>query len=164
MSAPRAVHSSHPPTYLFLGVQMKILLSSRQTNRQFSMIEGLMLPGGDGGLHVHHFEDESMYLIEGSLEVTIGDQVFMLKAGESYFAPRDVPQRPRNVGHVPARALLVTTPGGFDEFIESAGVRLDAGKPLPAPAPPSQEELDDLLALAGEFGIEIMAPPELGPA
>jgi len=32
-----------------------------------------MPPGGDGGLHLHANEDESMHLLEGELEVTIGD-------------------------------------------------------------------------------------------
>ena len=84
------VHKQHAESYLFLGVAMKILLSSADTGGQFSLIEGLMPPGGDGGLHVHAKEDESMHLLEGSLDVTIGDRNFALVAGESYFAP---PQR-----------------------------------------------------------------------
>ena len=52
---------------------MKTLLSSEDTGGQFSLIGGLMPPGGDGGLHLHANEDESMHLLEGELEVTIGD-------------------------------------------------------------------------------------------
>ena len=52
---------------------MKTLLSSEDTGGQFSLIEGLMPPGGDGGLHLHANEDESMHLLDGELEVTIGD-------------------------------------------------------------------------------------------
>jgi mannose-6-phosphate isomerase-like protein (cupin superfamily) len=160
MSASDAVHSTDSPTYLFLGVQMKILLSARQTGGQFSMIEGIMPPGGDGGLHVHHCEDETMHLLEGELEVTIGKRIFTLRAGESYFAPRDVSQRLRNLGTEPARALLVTTPGNFDEFVARAGMRLIPGEALPEPAPPGPEQLAYLLALADEFGIEILPSPE----
>ena len=57
----------------FSRVRMKTLLSSEDTGGQFSLIEGLMPPGGDGGLHLHANEDESMHLLEGELEVTIGD-------------------------------------------------------------------------------------------
>jgi mannose-6-phosphate isomerase-like protein (cupin superfamily) len=160
MSASEAVHSTDSPTYVFLGVQMKILLSAGQTGGQFSLIEGVMPPGGDGGLHVHHREDESMHLLEGELEVTIGKRVFTLRAGESYFAPRDVAQRLRNLGAVPARAMLVTTPGGFDEFIARAGLRLIPGEVRPESAPPGPEQFAYLLALANEFGIEILASPE----
>ena len=155
-----AAHVQTPTTYVFLGVQMKVLLSSAQTGGQFSMIEGVMPPGGDGGLHLHRHEDESMNLLEGELEVTIGEDVFTLKPGESYFAPRGVPQRLRNLGTVPARCLLVTTPGGFDLFIAQAGLELVAGAAPPAPAPPTPEQIGQLMQLAAEFGIEILAPPE----
>jgi hypothetical protein len=100
-----------------------------------------------------------MHLLEGALEVTIGKRVFTLRAGESYFAPRDIPQRLRNLGTVPARALLVTTPGNFDKFIARAGVRLIPGEALPEPAPPGPEYFEHLLALADEFGIEILPSP-----
>jgi hypothetical protein len=35
-----------PEAYMFLGVRMKIFLSSKNTGGQFSLIEGLMPPGG----------------------------------------------------------------------------------------------------------------------
>jgi mannose-6-phosphate isomerase-like protein (cupin superfamily) len=89
------VHTQGSEIYIFLGVQMKILLSTQDTGGQFSLIEGLMPPGGDGGLHVHTNEDESMHLLEGELEVTIGDHKFLLASGESYFAPRNIPHRLR---------------------------------------------------------------------
>ena len=78
-----AVHARYPETYIFLGVQMKILLSSEDMGGQFSLIEGLMPPGGDGGLHLHANEDESMHLLEGELEVTIGDRTFLVASGET---------------------------------------------------------------------------------
>jgi mannose-6-phosphate isomerase-like protein (cupin superfamily) len=123
------VHSQTRKTYLFLGVQMQILLTSDETGRQFSLIEGIMPPGGDGGLHVHVNEDESMLLIDGELEVTVGEQTFTLTPGGRYFAPRGIPHRLQNRKGVPARALLITTPGGFDQFISQVGIPLGEGAP-----------------------------------
>ena len=144
---------------MFLGVRMKILLSAKETGGQFSLIEGIMPPGGDGGLHLHANEDESMHLLEGELEVTIGDKKFPLTSGESYFAPRNIPHRLRNLSQTPVRALLVTTPGGFDAFILQAGIRLADGI-MPLLEPPTSEQMAKLLKLAKEFGIKIIAPPE----
>lgn len=124
------------------------------------MIEGIMPPGGDGGLHVHALEDESMHLLEGELEVTIGEKTFTLKPGQSYFAPREIPHRLKNLGKTPVRALLVTTPGGFDQFIAAAGLPLVDDIASPA-APPTPEQIGQLQALATEFGITILAPPGL---
>src|SRR5258705_4216546 len=41
---------------------------------------------------------------------------------QTYFAPRGVPQRLRNLGDCPARGVFVTTPGGFDGFVAKAGI------------------------------------------
>src|SRR6516225_4223315 len=92
------VHTRCPEEYMFLGVQMKILLSAKETGGQFSLIEGVMPPGGDGGLHLHANEDESMHLLEGELEVTIGDKKFpsyfrrKLLRSEEYPAPPPKPE------------------------------------------------------------------------
>ena len=115
-----------------------------------------MPSGGDGGLHVHRNEDETMHLLEGALEVTIGDLIFTLKAGQTYFAPRGVPQRLRNLADCPARGVLVTTPGGFDGFVAKAGISEVSA--LPA-TPPTHEDMKRLLELAAEYGIELLAPP-----
>jgi quercetin dioxygenase-like cupin family protein len=141
-------------SFTFLGVAMKVLLSSAETGGQFSMIEGVMPPGGDGGPHIHHREDESMQLLEGQLEVTIGSDHFTLRQGESYFAPRGIPQRLQNRGDQPARGLLVTTPGGFDEFI--AATAASGLGDTPRPGEPAQ--MIRLLDLAAEFGIQILTP------
>lgn len=162
-NTPVPVMEVSPPAYTFLGVRMRILLSSQQTGGQFTMIEGVMPPGGDGGLHVHHREDESMFIVEGELEVTIGDTVRTLQAGSSYFAPRGVPQRLRNRGTTPMRGILVTTPGGFDEFIAKAAAPFDETmaslETKPGEAAPSPEQMAGLLQLAETFGISILIPP-----
>jgi mannose-6-phosphate isomerase-like protein (cupin superfamily) len=156
-----AVYNTHPKVFVFLGVQMKILLSSADTGGQFSLVEGTMPPGGDGGLHIHLREDESMHLLEGQIEVTIGEKVFDLKPGESYFAPRGIPQRLRNCGSVPARSLMIMSPSTFDEFIACAGVPVFDGEAPPPTEAPTAEQMKRLFALARRFGIKILEAPEL---
>jgi mannose-6-phosphate isomerase-like protein (cupin superfamily) len=153
-----AVFETAAPSYVVLGVHMRILLSAQQTGGQFTLIEGIMPPGGDGGLHVHEREDESMTILEGELEVTVGEEVRTSKAGASYFAPRGVPQRLRNRGAIPMRSLLVTTPGGFDVFVAKAGQPADVSTPA---APPTPEQIVQLVRLAGEHGIRILEVPAL---
>ena len=159
MNIDTMTHAVVPRRFLFLGVDMRILLSTAESGDQFSLVEGIMPPGGDGGLHVHAFEDETMHLLEGDLAVTIGDASFELRAGETYFAPRNVPHRLRNLSNRPARGLLVTTPGGFDRFVEQAGLALADDASLPIGAPPTASGLERLIRLAKDFGITILAPP-----
>jgi quercetin dioxygenase-like cupin family protein len=157
MPAQVATLVTNAPTYLFLGVPMTIHLSGSQTGGEFALIEAVMPPGGDGGLHIHTREDESIHLLEGELHVTIGQENFVLKAGQSYFAPRNIPHRLRNRSNIAARALLINTPGTFDEFVQKAGI-----PPADAAAsagPPDPESVQQILMLAESFGVKILAAP-----
>jgi mannose-6-phosphate isomerase-like protein (cupin superfamily) len=153
-----ATHVTNAPTYVFLGVPMTIHLSGAQTGGEFSLIEAVMPPGGDGGLHMHTQEDETLYLLEGELSATIGDKKFSLKSGESYFAPRNIPHRLINRGSIPARALLINTPGTFDEFVRQAGVPATE-QAAPPSGPPTPEQIQHILTLAETFGVKVLAPP-----
>lgn len=159
MSAKQIVCVQQSPSYIFLGVTMQIYLSGKETGGESSLIEAVMPPGGDGGLHVHLREDESVHLLDGSLQITVGGQMFPLKAGQTYFAPRNIPHRLRNTGSEPARALLINTPGTFDEFVIIAGI--PAGQGASAAMIPDSDQVHRLMALAEEFGIRILAPPEV---
>jgi mannose-6-phosphate isomerase-like protein (cupin superfamily) len=159
MISRKPLYVQQPLSYVFLGVAMQIHLSGVQTGGEFSLIEATMPPGGDGGLHLHTREDESVHLLEGRLEVTIGEETFTMQAGQTYFAPRNIPHRLRNTGNVPARALLINTPGTFDKFVQMAGT--PAGQDESTPGFPDPEGMQRLLALAEEFGVKVLASPEL---
>jgi mannose-6-phosphate isomerase-like protein (cupin superfamily) len=158
MISKKPQYVQQPLSYVFLGVTMQIHLSGVQTGDEFSLIGATMPPGGDGGLHLHTREDESVHLLEGCLDVTIGEETFTMQAGQTYFAPRNIPHRLRNSGNVPARALLINTPGTFDKFVQMAGTPV--GQDASASVFPDAEQVQRLLALAEEFGVKILAPPE----
>jgi mannose-6-phosphate isomerase-like protein (cupin superfamily) len=159
MISKNLLYVQQPVSYVFLGVTMQIHLSGVQTGGEFSLIGATMPPGGDGGLHLHTHEDESVHLLEGCLEVTIGEETFTMQAGQTYFAPRDIPHRLRNTGNVPARALLINTPGTFDKFVQMAGTPV--GQDSYTPGFPDPQQMQRLLALAEEFGVKILVSPEL---
>ena len=49
-------------------------ISSQATHGAFSLVEFVSEPGEGVGLHVHEHEEELVYLLEGQIEVTLGDQ------------------------------------------------------------------------------------------
>jgi mannose-6-phosphate isomerase-like protein (cupin superfamily) len=152
------VHHELSRSFVFQGFELRILMTSEQTAGQFSMIEGLVPPGGDSGFHVQHHEDERLVVLEGSFEVTLGAETYIIAQGESYFAPRGTPHRLRNTGSEPSRAMVVTTPGGFDEFVSLAGSPIVNGIP-PQPSAPTPEDLGRLFELAERYGIEMLPDP-----
>lgn len=74
------------------------------------------MPGEGVPLHVHDRDEEFYYILEGAYEMQAGDERFTAEAGSMVVIPRDVPHQFRNTGNVPARALMIFRPGGFDEL------------------------------------------------
>lgn len=64
------------------------------------------------GLIEHHGE-EMGYVLEGELELRLGDDVWALEQGDSFYFPSQIPHGYRNIGTVVARVLWVNTPVTF---------------------------------------------------
>ena len=56
------------------GSQTFHKIKSKDTNGVFSVLEFVTPPGKGVALHVHEREDELVYLLDGEIEVTLGDQ------------------------------------------------------------------------------------------
>jgi mannose-6-phosphate isomerase-like protein (cupin superfamily) len=64
-------------------------------------------------LHLHHNDDETWYVLEGTLGVRVGDKDVEAKAGSAVFVPRGTPHTYWNPGPG-LRYLLVMTPRIFE--------------------------------------------------
>lgn len=87
----------------------------------------------DFPLHVHHREDEGIYVLEGSLTATVGDETYSLGPGDFVFLPRGIPHSLINTSEPEARFVFVSAPGGFehlmDDFVEAAMTGHSPGSP-----------------------------------
>src|SRR5215471_10837599 len=63
-------------------------VKSKDTNGVFSVMEFVTPPGKGVALHVHEREDELVYLLEGEIEVTLGDQKMKAVSGLSLASQR----------------------------------------------------------------------------
>lgn len=80
------------------------------------LLEGfvfVMEPGGHSGGTLQHEGEECGYVLEGTLELTVGDKVHRLRPGDSFFFQSDIPHAYRNPGKVTARVLWINTPPTF---------------------------------------------------
>jgi quercetin dioxygenase-like cupin family protein len=82
--------------------------------------------GGGPPRHLHHEQEEWFYLIEGELVAEVGKDSFRLKAGDSIFAPRQVPHAFLYVAAKPGRMLIAFTPAGKMEAYFRNGHGFDA--------------------------------------
>jgi quercetin dioxygenase-like cupin family protein len=72
--------------------------------------------------HTHTREDETYYLLSRELEVIVGDEVFVLREGDTLIAPRDIPHQLRNSGNTENHYLLMFSPSGFEGFLKVTAV------------------------------------------
>lgn len=62
---------------------------------------------------IAHVGEEMGYVIEGEFELRLGDEVYRLSAGDSFYFSSDVPHSFRNPGKTQTRVLWTNTPATF---------------------------------------------------
>lgn len=73
----------------------------------------IVAPGVASDGLIEHPGEEMGYVLQGSIEMTIGEQVFVMEAGDAFHFPSNVPHGYHNKGTVEARILWVNTPVTF---------------------------------------------------
>ncbi len=111
------------------GSQIFHKVKSNDTNGAFSVVE-IVTPQGKGvDLHVHECEDELVYLLEGEIEVTLGNQKMKAIPGVLAILPKGIPHGFTNIGNKPSRLLDTILPGQFDNYFVEFAALIAAGDP-----------------------------------
>jgi len=80
--------------YKMKGVTLNTLdikISGKDTENDLAVFEQTGLtPNGGPPLHIHPFQDEWFYVIEGEYRFQVGDDSYSMMAGETIFLPRNV--------------------------------------------------------------------------
>ena len=84
--SPKIVKQNEGLVLNVLGDNQTIKLTGKDTNGQFTLIEQNNPPGVGIPPHVHENEDEVFQVLEGSVEMRIGDSATTLNAGDVIFA------------------------------------------------------------------------------
>lgn len=100
----------------FPGTDIFHRAKSNDTDQVFSVVELVTQPGQGVMVHVHDYEDELVYVVDGEIEVTLGDQTMTATAGVLALLPRGIPHGFTNIGDKPSRILDVILPGNFDNY------------------------------------------------
>jgi len=113
--------------------------------------------GGGGPLHLHHDQDEWIYILEGEFEFKVGEKKFKAGAGESVFIPRKAPHAWACVSEKPGKIIDTYQPAGkMEEFFRELGKY--HGKPLVHEA----LTLEQLRRLFDDHGMKMAGPPMVG--
>jgi len=137
-----------------VGDVYRMLVTGKQTDGKYALIESLVPPGGGPPLHRHSREEEGFYILEGELTVTVDGRREVLTAGMFANLPVGSAHMFRNEGTKTVRMLLTIAPAGLEEMFLEIGAALPDGATV-AP-PPSKTEIDRLIAAVGTYGVELM--------
>ena len=129
-----------------LGITMKT--NGKSTHDAYSLFE-YAIPAETKGPppHVHTREDESFICLAGRLDVQLGDEDFVLDAGDYLFLPRDVVHTFRNSTKDEARVISVVSPAGLERYYQAL-----------ADLPPGPKDISVMQGVMADFGIELRLP------
>jgi quercetin 2,3-dioxygenase len=129
-------------------IPLQIKVSGKDTDGAFFSFEHAKMGKGGPPRHFHYEQDEWFYAMEGEFAFEVGDEKFVLQAGDSLFAPRMVPHVWAYVGEKPGTLLLAIQPAGsLEEFFM---------KTCAMTQPPTPQEAEQLFA---SHGMKVVGPP-----
>ncbi len=133
------------------GVNSNILdvkVSGSDTDGDLAIFEQTSLSQGRGTpLHIHHFQDEIFYVLEGSYYFQVGDEKFNLSKGDSIFLPRKVPNAWTQESEKGKMIVILQPAGKLENFFVTVAA-LDHE--------PTAEEMEKFFA---ESDTQIVGPP-----
>ncbi|PLK44384.1 cupin domain-containing protein [Emticicia sp. TH156] len=132
----------------FKGVNPNdVKISAKDTDGELSVFEYTGYQKTGPSLHVHLYQDETFYVIEGEYLFQVGDERSTLKAGDTIFLPRNIPHT----------WLQLTDKGKMIYFLNPAGKLEEFFKKVSAAqGPPTREAIDKL---HHEHGMKVLGPP-----
>lgn len=138
------------------GSLMTFLVTGKETGGAFFVAEVSVPPGGGPPPHIHHREDESFYLLEGSLTIQVGENTIAASAGDFAFLPRGIAHSFKNSSNANARALVLTAPAGLENYF--AEVFDPAADRTAMPPPPNKELIARAIAASPRYDLELLPP------
>lgn len=137
-----------------------LLVTGEETNNAFFQFEAVVPQGGGPPPHVHSTEDESFYVVSGSLEILLGDKTYQARRGDFVYIPRGTVHRFKNVGGDTAMQLVTFVPAGMEKFFQE--VFPEAKDRNAAPPPVTEDLIRRMNEAAPRYGLKLVPPPEGG--
>ena len=157
------VVSGNGNTLLVLSELMTVLLSGKETDGKYAMVESITRPG-DGVKFLHtHPQQETFQVLEGSYEIYGRDEdgskyATPAPAGSMVHVPGGAPHGFKNVGDTAGKLLLTFEPAGNMEiFFEEIGLPVeDKANPPIQDGPPDMEKI---MQASARHGIRFVESP-----
>ena len=115
------------------GDRYNLLVTGEETDNAIFQFEAVVPTGGGPPPHIHRREDETFYIVKGSLDVLIGDSTYQAKAGAFIFVPRGTVHSFKNVGDSTVVQLVTVVPAGLERYFREVFPPVTDGTTTPPP-------------------------------
>ncbi len=147
--------STEGRTIAVVGDIYRFMATGEETNGKYAMWEAIVLPGGGPPPHVHSREEESFYILEGEITFQVDDEKIVATEGMFANMPVGSLHSFKNNTDKTARMILSVAPAGLEKMFFEVGQPVELGQ---VPPPPSKAEIEKLLSVAPNYGVEIKVP------
>jgi len=98
------------------GSSTELKLEGEQAGGDWAVVEWHLRAGDEPPIHTHTREDETLYVLDGSITAFVGDQRIDVEAGSYAALPKNVPHG-LTVRGDEARLLVTLEPAGAEYFL-----------------------------------------------
>lgn len=127
----------------------KFYLTGDNTNGRFDVIEGEIGYLQGPPLHKHLDQDDTFIVLDGTLTLQVGDDIFELEAGDVATAKPGTPHTYTNLDkEKKVRVLNIMTPGHFDRALRDF-----------AKLTPEDMKGEKVAEVAARHNVELVGPP-----
>jgi quercetin dioxygenase-like cupin family protein len=109
----------------FLGITHK--LTRQHTGSAYYLFEFAFDPESGNSLHAHSYEDEVVYVLQGAIQIRLGNEKLRAVTGGVAHLPKRIPHALYNPLKTPSRYLAIAIPGGMESFFDELDAALEAG-------------------------------------
>lgn len=139
-----------------VGDIYRFLATGEDTDGRYAVMEAIVPPGGGPPPHIHSREEEGFFVLEGEITFQLGEERFVAGAGTFANMPVGSLHSFKNESGKPAKMLISVAPAGLEKMFLEVGVPLAEG--ATTALPPTKEEIEKLLLIAPNYGVEIRVP------
>jgi quercetin dioxygenase-like cupin family protein len=146
-------------TLSYMGSLLTVLVDGGETHNQFALMEYRAKPGNEPPPHLHEFEDETLYILEGKIEAYQGDEVVTLEPGDCLFAPKGTPHA-WYILTPQFRMLIMVQPAHSDQYFKQMGSPTES---MELPADGVTYAMSDpahAISVGLQYGVKILTPEE----
>lgn len=143
------VHNQEGQSIRVLHDQICIKWKSQDSANQMTVITVDAPAGSMVAPHMHLAEEESYYMLEGSITVQVGDRETVVQSGDFVHIPAGIVHGYRNESNQPAKFLAWVVGGALDQFFLTMGEQI---RSLP-------EDLPKLPPILQHYNIQMAGEP-----